>query len=87
MDLRPKLADDFITAILEDLAPHLDLEPEEQTFMRERWKKLILDRFVGHSIPFTDGNWVSTDDDEVAEAFIAKYPHIRALVAMYGFTG
>ena len=73
MDLRPKLADDFLDAIFAD--PYWDaVPPTEQEALRADWKVQILDQFISHSVPCKEGCWVSCPHDEPIQAFLAKYP-------------
>lgn len=82
MDLRPKLAREFATAIYESLAdgPADAMEPEEAV---EKWSALILERFKSHSIRF---NWEGGDgvtrsaDEGVVAMFLDKYPPLRPVL-------
>lgn len=82
MDLRPKLADEFITAILADIRDH---GFADETVLRERWRPLIVERFVSQSVPLPPGHYVSTYDRDVVDAFLGKYPETESVVEYVRF--
>lgn len=83
MDLRPKLADDFLDALIGDaredpLVSRLawgSILPEEEAKLRERWKGLILERFRNHTIRHEH----DANVDGVV-AFLEKYPQLQGLI-------
>lgn len=76
MDLRPKLTEDFLDVIFEDL-DQLFADFDEDHSLREKWRAAILERFIARSLPVQS---VSNEDQRLAEQFIAKYPAIQPLI-------
>lgn len=73
MDLRPQIAADIVDAILDDM----DMEDPER---RARWIAMAESKIVSHSIDFPKRGIVS-DDPQVIEAFLSKYPVLRPYLA------
>lgn len=89
MDLRPKLAEDFLDALLADLPTNAEAmrvcwgsaSPEERERLRERWKQMILDRFVSHTIYCEEKHChVACEHEGPIQAFIEKYPGHKPLI-------
>jgi hypothetical protein len=87
MDLRPKLADDFIEVILKDISLRRgfrqawdSFDPDIQEEIKAGWKKAILKKFVSHSLSLSSGNWSGSNDQAMCLAFIEKYPRIQGLL-------
>ena len=87
MNRQPILAHQFAEAILEDMLEVHEGDwfqvqsgsHEARAELLARWETLILERFTSDSIPFTGRKGISTEDPEVAEKFLLKYPQLRAL--------
>ena len=79
MDLRPKLAREFVRAIKDDLVKRHRRAYDSDV---ERWVKLIMERFISHDIPFPDGEHYGTRDKVAISAFLAKYPDIEKLISL-----
>jgi hypothetical protein len=75
MDLRPRIAADIVDALLADI--RLDLPPEKKA----RLVELALTKIESHSIPFKKSWDYGSDEPDVIEAFLTKYPKLRQIVA------
>jgi hypothetical protein len=82
MNLRPKLAADFVDAIMDDLRGRsgclYGVDSATQAEMKASWEALILERFKSHDLVLD-----KVGDEygpEEAKAFLAKYPGLRKLV-------
>lgn len=83
MDRRPKLARDFVDAILADALEHGipqgRVALSRKQFFTDRWVSLILERFTSDDIPIPD-SYVSSRDPGAVAAFRAKYPQIEPAI-------
>ncbi len=76
IDRRPTLAGQFVDAILADIGGESVVDSPET---RERWCKLILDRFRSSSIPFPSLDEQSYQPGLV-NLFLEKYPGLEAVI-------
>lgn len=82
MDLRPTLADTFVDALLKDIEAHGCVDNSE---LRARWRTLIVERFVSHSIDLPGHEHVSTHQEGPICQFLAKYPDLEAVIEYVRF--
>lgn len=81
MDLRPTRCREMAEAIYDNMiARGLSDDPEVREPIIEEWVALMTPLWTAHSLPFPDGEWVCSHNEDVAEAFLAKYPQIQPLI-------
>lgn len=85
MDRRPQLSEQFALLAYQVFEAHdlIDGDSVDQGRFQEAIavaRDTIFNHFTSDSIEFPDGRWVSTDDSQAAQAFLAKYPQLQEFV-------